>query len=207
MKVKGLSIQDIMNIDLDTFNKLNEKQLKEVTSRLVSASNKRIRRLENKNINSPALQSLGKEKKFSIILPKDISNQQRVNALRSEFARARSFLNAETSTLTGYKKYNDRTLKRIANELYVSKKTLEEKIDVNRLYNLHHWAQQNGYISSYRGSKGSKQARNVIAEILIDNPDATDEDIKTWFENTSDELYKKQEELEDFDDETEESEL
>ena len=55
----------------------------------------------------------------------------------------------------------------------MSKKSLEEKLGndgVNKLFDLHHWAQEKGYVSSYRGSDGSKQARNVIADILIDNP-------------------------------------
>ena len=46
MNVKGLKVKDIMNIDLDTFNNLNESELRAITSRLVSASNKRIRRLK-----------------------------------------------------------------------------------------------------------------------------------------------------------------
>ena len=46
MNVKGLKISDILNIDLETFNKLNEKELRALTSRLVSAGNKRIRRLQ-----------------------------------------------------------------------------------------------------------------------------------------------------------------
>ena len=65
MNVKGLKITDILDIDLDTFNNLNEKELRALTSRLVSAGNKRIRRLEKHDINSPAMQSLGNEKVFS----------------------------------------------------------------------------------------------------------------------------------------------
>lgn len=210
MNVKGLSIQDIMNIDLDTFNKLNESELRHITSRLVSAGNKRIRRLKEKEINSPALQGLGKEQTFSTKLSQDTSKQQRVNKLRQEFARARNFLTSETSTITGYKNYSDRTTGRIAKELNIDKETLEDKLGkngINKLFNLHHWAQQNGYISSYRKSKGSLQGRNVIAEILIDNPDASEEDIKAWFENTADALYKDQQKKIDIEDETEESNL
>ena len=85
VSVSGLSVNDIMEIDLDTFNKLGEKDLRAYTSRLVSASNKRIRRLEKHGIVSPAYSSLGTDVRFSTKLPKGTSKQQRVNALRNEF--------------------------------------------------------------------------------------------------------------------------
>ena len=205
MNVKGLKISDILDIDLDTFNRLNEKELRAITSRLVSAGNKRIRRLQEKEINSPALQGLGEEKTFSVKLSSDVRDEQKVNQLRSEFARARSFLTSETSTIGGYKKYVSRTTKRIAEELKMPEKELREKIDINKLFDIHHTAQERGLISSYRKSKGSMQGRSVIAEILVDNPNATKEDILRWLEENEDRLYKEtQEESED---ETEETEL
>lgn len=204
MNVKGLKISDILNIDLDAFNKLNESELRALTSRLVSAGNKRIRRLQEHDINSPAIQHLGKEKGFSTKLLSDISKQQRVNALRGEFARARSFLTSETSTIGGYKKFVKRTKQRIANELNMPVKEVEKRLDVGRLFDLFHKAQERGLVSSYRGSEGSLQARNIIAEILIDKPDVTEDSLMDWLEEQSDELYEDQEELED---ETEEFDL
>ena len=204
MNVKGLKISDILNIDLDAFNKLNEKELRALTSRLVSAGNKRIRRLQEHEINSPAMQSLGNEKAFSTKLSKDTTTQQRVNKLRAEFSRARNFLNAETSTIGGYKKFKKKTINKIAKDLNMTEKVVEKSLDVNRLFDLLHKAQQQGLVSSYRGSKGSIQARNVIAEILIDKPDVKEDTLLYWLKNTQDELYESQEELED---ETEEFEL
>ncbi|MBO7696331.1 MAG: hypothetical protein J6T10_27150 [Methanobrevibacter sp.] len=201
MNVKGLSIEEIMNIDLNSFNKLNESELRAITSRLVSAGNKRIRRLQGHDINSPAIQSLGDDKTFSTKLPANISKQQRVNKLRQEFARARSFLTSETSTIRGYKKFKKRTLRRIAKEIGISTRELEKKVNVNKLFNLLHKAQSDGIASSYRGSKGSLQARNTIAEILIEDPDISDEDLTKKLENALEELYEEDEldETEEFD--------
>lgn len=204
MNVKGLKITDILDIDLDAFNRLNEKELRAITSRLVSASNKRIRRLQEHDINSPAIQSLGKEKSFSTKLPQDTSKQQRVNKLRSEFARARSFLTSETSTIGGYKKFVKRTKERIAKELNMTTKDVDSRLNVGRLFDLLHKAQEKGIVSSYRGSKGSLQARNIIAEVLVDNPDVDPDYIMDWLEEQTDEYYEDQEELED---ETEEFDL
>ena len=197
MKVKGLSIKDIMNIDLNTFNNLKESDLRAFTSRLVSAGNKRIRRLSQKGLNSPALQGLGKDKYFSTILPKDVNKQNRVNKLRNIFSEVRRFLTRETSTISGFKSYSKRTMQRIASELNISEKELKSKLDVNRLFELHHKAQDKGLISSYRHSAGSLQGRDVIAEILIDNPNADNDTIINWLEEQYEDLNADQEESED----------
>lgn len=197
MNVKGLKIKDIMNIDLDTFNNLKESELRAYTSRLVSASNKRIRRLVESGYNSPALQGLGKDKKFSTILPKDVNKENRVNKLRHIFSEVRRFLTRETSTIGGFKDYSERTMDRIASELRMTKDDLKSKLDVNRLFELHHKAQDKGLISSYRHSAGSLQGRDVIAEILIDNPNADNDTIINWLEEQYEDLNADQEESED----------
>lgn len=206
MNVKGLSIQQIMNIDLDTFNSLKESDLRHITSRLVSAGNKRIRRLEKLDINSPAYQSLGNNKRFSTKLDPNTSVTQRVNRLRQEFARVRSFLTLKTSTARGYQTFKKDTIKRLSRELNMSQKTIKNNLDIDRLFRLHKEMKQSGIIPGYRGSKGSEQARNMIAEILVRNPKISDEDLKTYFENAFDQWYE-QEESDDIEDETEESDF
>lgn len=193
MNVKGLKISDILDIGLDEFNKLKESDLRHLTSRLVSASNKRIRRLEKHDLNTPALQGLGKEKAFSTKLPKGTSRQQRVNRLRAEFSRARDFLTSETSTISGYRSFVGRTEERIARELGISKDEVSRKLDVNRLFDILHRAQSSGTVPSYRGSQGSIQARNIIADKLLESPDIDSEDLMSWVEERMDEYYENQE--------------
>lgn len=197
MNVKGLKITDIMDIDLDAFNRLTESELRHLTSRLVSAGNKRIRRLKAKDINSPALQGLGKEMAFSTKLPKGTSRQQRVNKLRAEFSRARSFLTSETSTVSGYKAFAERTKERIASELGMDARTLGEKLDLNRLFDILHKAQEKGIISSYRGSQGSIQARAIIADLLIEDPNMDEEELMARLEREADRMYEERELIED----------
>ena len=210
MNVKGLKITDIINIDLDSFNRLNESELRAITSRLVSASNKRIRRLKEHDINSPAIQSLGREQSFSTKLPQNISKQQRVNRLRAEYSRARSFLTAETSTISGFNAFKKRTIERIKSEMSLPEQILSDKIDkmdFNKLFKILHTAQKKGFVSSMRGSAGSVHARNVIAEILIDNPRISQKKILDWLERTSTDYYELKEEEELNEDETEEFDL
>lgn len=109
MELKGLKISDIMNFTWDELNKLSPKELKQVTSRLVSASNKRIRRLEKAKMGewSPAYSKYQRRgSKFSI-RGKDI------NQVKHEFKLTKNFLNMKTSTVTGWTSYrmmmNERT--------------------------------------------------------------------------------------------------
>ena len=197
MNVKGLKITDIMDIDLDAFNRLTESELRHLTSRLVSAGNKRIRRLKAKDINSPALQGLGKEMAFSTKLPKGTSRQQRVNKLRAEFSRARSFLTSETSTVSGYKAFAERTKERIASELGMDARTLGEKLDLNRLFDILHKAQEKGIISSYRGSQGSVQARAIIADFLVEDPNMDEDELMARLEREADRMYEERELIDD----------
>lgn len=98
--VSGLSIDDILNMDIVDFNRLSEKDLKLVVGRLVSAGNKRLRRMKAKGLISPAMVSLDKTPGgmgFSV-------KGKKINELRKEYARARNFLTKETSTVKGYTK-------------------------------------------------------------------------------------------------------
>ena len=199
MNVKGMSIHDIMNIELDTFNKMSEKELKAVTSRLVSAGNKRIRRLKAKDINSPSLRSLGADDVFSVKLSKDMNKKQRVNAIRQEFAKIRNFLSAKTSTIKGYKAYSKKMVSDISEATGIPAKD----INANRLFDTLHKMQEMGMIDAERGSKGSIQARNIIAEKIVENPELSLQNLIDDVDEAYTEWYEKNE----IEDETEETEF
>lgn len=178
--VDGLSINDIMNIDLDTFNKLNERDLRIITSRLVSAGNKRIRSLEKHGIESPALQSLGTDRRFSVRLPKGTDVHQVVNKLRSEFASARDFLSMKTSTIRGYKSYITNIKQEIADSMGVDIKDVSGDV-LSRAYAILHKMQETkGVPIGIRGnpesdsSLRSKHTRDYIISQLIQNGDISD---------------------------------
>ena len=125
MNVKGLKVKDILNIDLDAFNNLNESQLRALTSRLVSASNKRIRRLKECDIYSPAIRGLGDIEQFSTKLNEDVTPEQRVNQLRSRFAKIRNFMTSETSTISGFNKFVKRIKTKLAKDLGMTYKDVD----------------------------------------------------------------------------------
>ena len=209
MNVKGLKVKDILNIDLDAFNNLNESQLRALTSRLVSASNKRIRRLKERDINSPAIRGLGDIEQFSTKLNEDVTPEQRVNQLRSRFAKIRNFMTSETSTISGFNKFVKRIKTKLAEDLGMTYKDIDTKLNVGKMFDLLHQAQKDGLISSYRHSKGSLQGREIITEQVIDNPEMSYEDLKKILKEKKDILYEESEkaEQEDLEDETEETEI
>ena len=102
--VSGMSVQDILNMDINTFNKLNASDLRKVVGRLVSAGNKRLRSFERANERSPATRHVAKSGgKFS-------TKGKDLNALRSEYTRAKNFMQAKTGTRKGWKQVKRETI-------------------------------------------------------------------------------------------------
>ena len=94
----GLTVNDILSIRTDQLKSMNSKQQREIISRLVSASNKRLRNIEKSGIITPAsIKAELSGGKFSI---KGKSNDELIN----EFIRAKNFLRSKTSSIQGYKK-------------------------------------------------------------------------------------------------------
>lgn len=97
--VSGKSVNQILSMDVDTLNKLGKKDLQKITGRLVSAANKRIRRAKEKGVESPAFAYIRDNGgKFS-------TRGKTLNQLRSEFVKAKNFLEAETSTIKGAEQF------------------------------------------------------------------------------------------------------
>ena len=101
MNIKGLKISDIMDLSWERLNNLTLKEMRQLTGRLVSASNKRIRRLSTakRGTSSFAYQYIEERGKTFSTRGKDI------NQLRTEFKTAKQFLSMKTSTIKGWNKY------------------------------------------------------------------------------------------------------
>lgn len=102
--VSGMSVTDILNMDIRDFNKLGISDLRKVVGRLVSAVNKRIRRFMKSGISTPATRALEKSGGMLSTKGKDL------NQLRTEYARGKDFLNMETSSRKGYEEVQKKTV-------------------------------------------------------------------------------------------------
>lgn len=102
MKITGLSIQDILDMSWSDINKLSLEEMKQLSMRLNSAANKRLKRVEASGESqwSPAVKAVEESGgKFSV---KGLTTKAQV---KSELQRAGSFLSAKTSTVSGTKKH------------------------------------------------------------------------------------------------------
>ena len=202
MDIKGLSIKELMNMDLDTLNKLNESELRDITNRMVKVSNQRISRLQHQDIESPALMSL-KGKKFSTKMPKSFSPQQRISRLKETIASTKTFLGHKTSTIKGVREMESKMKETMSTkyDVELTSEQLRQTIKVmNRL-------KRDGKIGG-RGSVSSAKMFELLSKRVSNNGRLkVNKDYKT-FSKWSDMLYKIEQgasiDINPIDDETEE---
>ena len=103
--VSGLSVKDILNMDITKFNSLTEKDMRKVVGRLVSAGNKRLRSFERAGESSPATRYI-LDKSGGVFSTKGKNLQQ----LRSEYMRAKGFLESKTGNRKGWAKVKKETI-------------------------------------------------------------------------------------------------
>lgn len=106
MKLQGTNINDLINMSWNDLNKLSTKELRELSMKLNSAANKRLRRIETsgKQEFSPAYQYTRRGRgDFSV---KGLTTRTQI---KNEIQRASSFLEAKTSTLKGVRQYEKET--------------------------------------------------------------------------------------------------
>ena len=101
-QTKQMSVNAILDIDFNVFNALNEKQLRKLTTQLVSAANKRFVALEKRNMEkiSPAYRAQKERGKTHFTV-----KGQNYNQLKSTFMEVKHWLEMQTSTISGTKKY------------------------------------------------------------------------------------------------------
>lgn len=102
--VSGMTVQDVLNIDNNLFNSLTESDLRKVVGRLVSAGNKRLRTFERNDTKSPAVSQVMRSGGTFSTKGKDLA------ALRAEYSRAKSFLQAKTGTVKQWNKVKQETI-------------------------------------------------------------------------------------------------
>ena len=108
--LKGLTINDLLDVPLETINSLSRSELSTVVSRMSAVANKRLKRLEQSGFKRGAESGpnvISGTRKFA-------SKGKSINQLRNEFSRVRRFLEGKTSTVTGMRKSRDDFYNRLA---------------------------------------------------------------------------------------------
>lgn len=152
--VRGMSIDDILAIDPDRISRMSDADLTAVSKRLVSATNKRVRRLRASKTGkfSPALHDVP-EKGFSVNFAKDKNHRNRVY---EEFSRMRDFLGRKTSSAKGW-----RDVRRQLHEKYNAPMDPEKASDFWRGYR--EFAAGNPAIAS--GHQGSERLLKIYSDV------------------------------------------
>lgn len=102
-KFKGKFIKDIMSMSIDEFSHLSKTELRQAVSRLADTANKRLKRMANTELVSPAqIEAIDSGGKFSTRGKSEIE-------LQIEFRRVSNFLSDKTSTSKGAREYMEET--------------------------------------------------------------------------------------------------
>lgn len=176
--VSGKSIKDILNIDYDAFNKLNTSDMRKVVGRLVSAGNKRLRSFERAGESSPATRHvMSSGGAFS-------TKGKNLNELRSEFMRAKNFLESKTGTRKGWKQVKTETINGLRrNGIDMASSQFDE---VWKAY------EELKELSPEVANKGLKYSvLKDVADMVTDADKSADEIALTLHENLS-QIYEKQ---------------
>lgn len=179
--VSGLSTKDILNMDINTFNKLNVSEMRKVVGRLVSSGNKRLREFERKaETDSPAYNSVMSSGGFFSTKGKDL------NELRSEYVRAKSFFEKKSSTAKQWQDIKKDTVKQLqAKGVNINQRNFG---DVLKIY------ERLKQMDSSVAVRGMKY--NVMAEISTLSDDLNMEEKILAMMDRLDEIYEEQAGLE-----------
>lgn len=100
--VSGLSISQILKMPESKFRQYSESDQRKIVGRLVSAGNKRLRTFEKYDVESPTvIDVIESGGKFS-------TRGKDEAGLLKELTRARAFLKSPTSTLSGWRKIENK---------------------------------------------------------------------------------------------------
>lgn len=167
--IAGKTVEQIIDMPFNELNKLTESQLKTVVGRLVSSGNKRLRRYESAMSKLPNAGRQGEtyeDVKFSTV-GKDKTE------LLEEFKRARGFMKAETSSLTGYKKVKKATEQGFKD---AGHKTIQQQLEELNTKNYDRFWDAYEKLKELKPEVGEKNYKYTIIEKMLKRVQG-----KKWF--------------------------
>lgn len=190
INVSGLTIQDIMNLD---FNKdiatLKRSDLAKLTSRLVSAANKRIRRLAKSDIGklSPAYMSRMERGGFFSVKGKSRGE------IESVFSEARGFFQLKTSSVKGWRDVRHK----LATELKVPDEFLNTVTKSKRFWEVYRNATEGKHIpdKTHKNARwNSERIREMLSNMFSRKGGFNQRkaDMTNELEQRIDEIYEQQ---------------
>ena len=178
-----MTTSELLKLSSVEISKLKKPQLRKIVQTLANTANKRLKRLQQKRISTPASRYANKSGKFS-------TKGKNINQLRAEYIRAKNFLQSKTSTIRGYKRFKKDVQKNLAEKgINISSDNLET------IFNIYE------KMKDINPSVAEKNLKYItlqeINEELKDRQ--TEEEILNRINDNLSQMYEKEMELEDYD--------
>ncbi len=162
---KGKTTREISESSISDVNSWDRRTAARAVRRLADTANKRIKQFQEAGIEPPAYLNVMKSGgKFS-------TRGKDVNQLRSEFIRARNFLNMKTSTKRGYEKvkkdFFDRVNATAAQRISLSDEAL------NKFWRVYDKTESD--ISPF--VKGSERGQKIVFDVFIKDTELTEKEL------------------------------
>lgn len=181
----GLSIQDIMSMDMKKFESYSLKEQKEITSRLASAANKRLKTFEKKEIVNPAILKIQMEGgKISV-------RNKTPDELKEEYFRAKAFLKSKFSTQKGYNQY----MKKLNESLNIDQKGIYKGMNASLLYStaFAYYDALQDISPNIQNVRDKYKIANKIAEYMQEGKDEKQifKDVFAWLSKEYEEMQEQ----------------
>lgn len=178
-----MTTSELLKLSSVEISKLKKPQLRKIVQTLASTANKRLKRLQQKRISTPASLYANKSGKFS-------TKGKNINQLRAEYIRAKNFLQSKTSTIIGYKRFKKDVQKNLAEKgINISSDNLET------IFNIYE------KMKDINPSVAEKNLKYItLQEINEELKDGqTEEEILNRINDNLSQMYEQEMELEDYD--------
>lgn len=178
-----MTTSELLNLSSVEISKLKKPQLRKIVQILASTANKRLKRLHEKVISTPASRYANKSGKFS-------TKGKNINQLRAEYIRAKNFLQSKTSTLKGYKKFKKEVQKNLSEKgINISSDNLDQ------IFNIYE------KLKDINPSVAEKNLKYItLQEINEELKDGqTEDEILNRINDNLSQMYEQEMELEDYD--------
>ena len=191
MAKRSNRLSEIQNYTLSHVMSMSRRDLAKATSTLAQAGNKRLARMKEKHITTPATEYIKKHGgKFS-------TKGKDLEQLREEFQRAKGFLESETSTIKGYRAWEQKIAATLQDRAGIDYNSLTEnqKRKFWKVYSkLEEMDSANVYGAKYRTSvneiytavKGGLRLKDIDTFVTELNDRIYSESVSDMFANEND---------------------
>ena len=181
MDLTGKLIKSILNESMENVVSLKDKDLRQLASRLVSASNKRLKYLRNDKTKWGKLSPVYQKKNFSI-------KGKNRNQVLKEFKKMKNFLNAKTSTVRGFKQFREEVYGKIG---FIPKNKAKK---FWRIYRKFAEANRGGlYAINNEQKSGSLRMQKYLRFLYLTKKITNEDELLKTMENQLNRIYEEME--------------